>query len=86
MNIVFHKHFEKMTQKLPLKVKQKLVERMALFCSDPSNSQLRSHALHTPYQGSYSIDVTGDYRAVYQLVDNETALFTHVGTHSQLYR
>ena len=86
MNVVFHKSFMKMTQKLSPKVRQKMAERIELFTNDPLNSQLRNHALHTPYKGSYSIDITGDYRAIYQLVDDNTALFTHIGTHSQLYR
>jgi addiction module RelE/StbE family toxin len=86
MNVVFHKRFEKAAQKLPTKVKQKMVERISLFTNDPLNRQLRNHALNTPYKGSYSIDINGDYRAIYELVDNDTALFTHIGTHSQLYR
>jgi addiction module RelE/StbE family toxin len=86
MNVVFHKRFEKMANKLSPKVKQKMVERIELFTNDPLNSLLRNHALHTPYEGSYSIDITGDYRAIYVLVDDATALFTHIGTHSQLYR
>ena len=86
MNVIFHKRFEKAVQKLPPKVKQKIVERLSLFTNDPLNHQLRNHALNTPYKGSYSIDITGDYRAIYELVDDDTALFTHVGTHSQLYR
>jgi addiction module RelE/StbE family toxin len=86
MKVIFHKSFIKMAQKLSPKVKQKMSERIELFASDPLNSQLRTHALYTHYKGSYSIDITGDYRAIYQLVDDETALFTHIGTHSQLYR
>jgi addiction module RelE/StbE family toxin len=86
MNVVFHKRFEKMVQKLTPKVKQKMIERINLFTQDPLDKRLRNHALHTPYKGSYSIDITGDYRAIYELIDDETALFTHVGTHSQLYR
>jgi addiction module RelE/StbE family toxin len=86
MNVIFHKDFDKMSRKLLPKVKQKMVTRITLFGRDPLDASLRNHALHTPYKGSYSIDITGDYRAVYQLVDSQTALFTHVGTHSQLYR
>jgi len=86
MNVVFHKSFEKTVKKLPPKVKQKMIERLSLFSNDPLNRQLRNHALNTPYKGSYSIDITGDYRAIYELVDDNTALFTHIGTHSQLYR
>lgn len=86
MNVVFHKRFDKMAAKLTPKIKQKMVERITLFSADPLNSALRNHALHTPYKGSYSIDITGDYRAIYELIDDQTALFTHIGTHSQLYK
>jgi addiction module RelE/StbE family toxin len=86
MKVIFHKRFDKMAAKLSPKIKQKMVERITLFTSDPLNNRLRNHALHTPYKGSYSINITGDVRAIYELVDDETALFTHIGTHSQLYR
>lgn len=86
MNIVFHKRFDKMACKLSPKVKAKMIERITLFSKDPINSVLRNNALNTPYKGSYSINITGDYRAIYYLVDDQTAMFTHVGTHSQLYR
>ncbi len=86
MNAVFHKYFDKMASKLPPKVKAKMVERITLFSKDPLSYILRNHALSTPYKGSYSIDITGDYRAIYYLVDDQTAMFTHIGTHSQLYK
>ena len=86
MNIVFHSRFEKMASKLSPKVKQKMVERITLFSQNPLDARLRNHALHTPYKGSYSIDITGDHRAIYKLIDDQTAFFTHIGTHSQLYR
>ncbi len=86
MKVVFHKRFDKMAGKLPPKVKTKMVERITLFSKDPIDYMLRNHALNTPYKGSYSIDITGDYRAIYYLVDDQTAMFTHIGTHSQLYK
>ena len=86
MKVVFHRRFDKMAAKLSPKVKQKMVERITLFTSDPLDKQLRNHALRTPYEGSYSIDIAGDIRAIYELVDDETALFTHIGTRSRLYR
>ena len=75
-----------MASKLSKATKTKMVDRITLFSEDPLNPVLRNHPLHTPYKGSYSIDITGDYRAVYELIDDQTALFTHIGTHSQLYR
>ena len=86
MNVIFHKRFDKMASKLSPKVKAKMVQRVTLFSKDPLDYMLRNHALNTPYEGSYSIDITGDYRAIYSLVDDQTAMFTHIGTHSQLYK
>lgn len=86
MNVVFHKRFDKMAGKLSPKVKTRMIERITLFSKDPLSPLLRNHALNTPYQESYSIDITGDYRAIYYLVDDHTVMFTHIGTHSQLYR
>ena len=86
MNLVFHKRFDKMASKLSKTTKTKMVNRITLFSVDPLNPILRNHPLHTPYKGSYSIDITGDYRAIYELINDDTALFTHIGTHRQLYR
>lgn len=86
MNIIFHKRFDKLAGKLPPKIKPKMVERITLFSKDPLAQVLRNHALNTPYRGSFSIDITGDYRAIYYLIDEQTAMFTHIGTHSQLYK
>ena len=86
MNIVYSKQFLKTVRKLPPRVRTQLANRIELFGTNPLDERLRNHALHTPYKGSYSINVTGDYRAIYHLVDKQTALFTHIGTHSQLYR
>lgn len=82
MNIIFHKRFDKMAGKLPPKIKTKMTERITLFSKDPLADVLRNHALKTPYDDSYSINITGDYRAIYHLVDDHTALFTHIGTHT----
>ncbi len=79
MNVVFHKRFDKMASKLSPKIKAKMVERITVFSKDPLDNILRNHALNTPYRGSYSIDITGDYRAIYYLADDQTALFTHIG-------
>lgn len=86
MNVVFHKRFDKMAAKLPPKVKTQMVARITLFAKDPLEPALRNHSLNTPYKGSNSINITGDYRAIYHLVDAQTALFTHIGTHDQLYK
>ena len=86
MKVVYSKQFLKSATKLQPKIRDKLAERIELFATNPLDARLRNHPLHTPYKGSYSINITGDYRAIYNLVDDQTALFTHIGTHSQLYK
>jgi addiction module RelE/StbE family toxin len=86
MKITYSKQFLKTARKLSPKVQVQLADRIELFGLNPLHKQLKNHSLHTPYKGSYSINITGDYRAIYHLVDDQTALFTHIGTHSQLYR
>lgn len=86
MNVVFHKKFDKAFVKLSQKTKQQAIERIELFSANPADQTLRKHALNSPYKGSFSIDITGDYRAIFHYVSKDTALFTHIGSHSQLYR
>ena len=86
MKIVFHRDFEKALRKLPPQVREQTAVRIALFAKDPIDTKLRNHALKAQYRGYRSIDITGDYRAIYRLIGNSTAIFTHIGTHSQQYR
>lgn len=37
------------------------------------------------YAGLYSINITGDIRALYKKVGDTYAIFGFIGTHSQLY-
>ena len=86
MKITYSKQFLKTIRRLPPKIQAQLADRVELFGANPLDKRLRNHSLHTPYKGSYSINISGDYRAIYTLIDDRTALFTHIGTHSQLYR
>lgn len=85
MNVVFHKDFEKSFKRLPPKIKQKTVTQIALFKQNPWDPSLYNHPLRAEYDGYRSINITGDYRAFYRPVSENKAVFTHVGTHAQLY-
>lgn len=86
MKIVLHKRFEKRYVKLRSSEKEKFKARRNIFLVDPFNPVLNNHALSGKFEGYRSINITGDLRAVYTLIDNDTALFVTLGTHSQLYR
>ncbi len=46
---------------------------------------LNNHKLVGKYTGSRSINVTGDYRAIYEKRDSDSIYWAAIGTHSQLY-
>jgi len=82
--IVFTKKFEKMLKKLSPKDKDRAVVALANFAGGTSDSILRVHPLHGKYQGAYSINITGDLRAIYKN-KNGTYIFVKLGNHNQLY-
>lgn len=78
------KSFAKYYEKAPEKIKKAFKERFNIFLVDSSNTVLNNHALKGTYSGYRSINVTGDWRALYTVID-EIAVFRVLGTHSQLY-
>lgn len=86
MNIFFHKTFDKRFAKLPRKIQLKVLERLDVFRADPFDVTLDNHALIGRHQGSRSVNITGDYRAIFSVLSEEDFLFLDIGTHSQLYK
>lgn len=85
MKAKFHKTFAKQLGKYPNKTQIAFQKRLALFLDDPFNQLLANHLLSGRWLGYRSINITGDLRAIYELVGQETAFFVAFGTHSQLY-
>ena len=79
-----HKSFNKDYKKLTLRIKEKLKIRRNLFLSDSFQSILNNHELHGEYSGCRSINITGDYRAIY-FTKGDVAIFIRIGTHSELF-
>lgn len=85
MQYFLSKDFEKQFRKLPKKIRDKVIEQLQVFSVDQIDKQLNNHALHGVWANYRSIDVTGDIRAIYKLVDNKIAMFVTIGSHSKLY-
>ena len=68
------------------KIQQKFDERFLLFCENKNNQLLDLHKLTGQYLGKYSIDITGDYRAIFEHVGDDSVQFLRIGTHNQLYK
>jgi addiction module RelE/StbE family toxin len=70
--------------RLPLEIKQALRETLELFLENPTHEALRNHPLTEEYAGTWSIDVTADWRALYRK-DQGKIIFVKLGTHDELY-
>lgn len=82
----FSKAFKKQLSKLPRKIQNKFKERLEMFCGNNFDNELRNHQLKGKLKGFRSIDISGDYRAVYFEAGEGIIIFEAVGTHSQLYK
>lgn len=89
MKIEFSRQFRKAVKNLKQSQVRQLKQRLSLFQKQPNHSQLNNHALHGKLKGFYSINITGDIRAVYCIEKSKKSKtvikFDYLGTHSQLY-
>lgn len=86
MKIVLHRNFERQYAKLKKQTKARTKERLALFLRDEFHPLLNNHPLRGKYAGYRSINITGDYRALYRRGERDERVFTFIDTHSNLYR
>jgi len=87
MQVKFSKTFKKAYGKLDPKIRSAVDKRITLFIKDSTHPQLRNHSLKGELSGLRSIDITGDFRAVYRSLEAENSVcFELLGTHSELYR
>lgn len=89
--ISYSRSFIKQLEQAPTKIKIAFLRRRDIFEQNPNHPQLRNHALSGKRKGLRSINVTGDWRALYAVEAGTKnleiiALFQAIGTHSQLYK
>ena len=76
-------------KKVDVRVRKSFYESIKRFEQNPYDLHLDNHALEGEFAGLHSIDVTNDYRAIYEEVpwgDTEPiAYFFLLGTHKELY-
>lgn len=85
MQYILSKRFEKDFAKLPTATKKKAITTLEKFVENPQNPTLRNHGLSGKWKGYFSINVTGDTRAIYFVIENNVARFVAIGSHSELY-
>jgi len=88
MIIKYSPLFFKTLKKLDVRIRKSFKEQILLFSKNPNDPALNNHSLRREYQGLRSIDITADWRAIYEEKregGEETAYFVLIGTHKQLY-
>lgn len=85
MQIEYLPKFKKQYKKLSSKQKLQFIDRVTVFTENPKDPALRLHPLKGSYSGYWSINVSGDLRALFYYKDNSIVIFALIGTHSQLY-
>ena len=85
MKLNFSRRFEKQRGKLVKSVRHNLNERLRLLTEDCFHPLLENHPLHGAYVGCRSINITGDYRAVFYHESPDIIRFIAIGTHHELF-
>ncbi len=87
MMVGFHRSFEKDYKRLSVGVREQFKRHLALFMENPAHPLLRVHSLKGEYAGYATLNVTGDYRAMFRTVMEgvDGVVFVRIGTHSELY-
>jgi len=84
MRIDRSRRFKKQYKKLPKSIQARADVRIRLFVENPFNEILRNHPLSGEYSDCRSINITGDYRIIYEENDGRIELLL-IGTHDELY-
>lgn len=85
MQFFFKGKFDHSYEKLHPKVKERFKERRELFSREPNCKILNLHKLSGKYEGMWSINITGDYRAIFDKQENGLIVFVDIDTHSKLF-
>jgi addiction module RelE/StbE family toxin len=85
MQISFSKNFCKDYAKDPREIKKALKIRISLFKENKNERILNNHQLNGDLSSLRSINITGDWRALFA-DDNNVVSFVILDKHSNLYR
>ncbi|MFA5886317.1 MAG: type II toxin-antitoxin system mRNA interferase toxin, RelE/StbE family [Patescibacteria group bacterium] len=86
MQIEYSKKFIKEFKKCPANVKTNFKARLEIFVNDQYHSILNNHPLIGELRNYRSLNITGDWRAIFEEVGGgQMIYFVAIGTHSHLY-
>ena len=74
-----------MFNKQSRKIQDKFNERLLFFIKDRAHPLLNMHPLHGEWLGCKSINITGNIRAVFEEIGENSVEFVAIGSHPELY-
>ena len=86
MRLSLHRSFTKKYAKASPITQSRFKERRDLFIKESDHPLLHLHPLSGDRKGQWSINVTGDWRALFIYEDEQTIIFIDLDTHSNLYK
>jgi addiction module RelE/StbE family toxin len=85
MHIQYLPKFKRQYKKLPRSIQLQFDERLRLFMTDRTDPRLRLHPLKGDFAGYWSMNINGDFRALYVQSGETLIIFALIGSHSELY-
>ena len=85
MKIVESSKFTKKVAKLTSDLRRAYGERIVLFASNPYHPLLNNHKLSGDRKHQRSINITGDWRVIFEEYDENTVRLIDIDTHNNLY-
>lgn len=79
--IQYSKKFVKELRKLPKEIIDLAIKKEEIFKKNPLHTSLRLHELHGKLKGIWSITITGNYRIIFERMENGDILFISIGKH-----
>ena len=89
MRIIYDPAFIEKLKNTNVRIRKSFREKITIFQHNPSDPILDNHALQRELTGYRSIDITPDYRAIFEELreGEETIYFFFLfGTHKELYK
>lgn len=88
MKLQYDPDFIKQLKKINVRIRKCFLKQIYIFQINPNDESLRNHELHGEWKGHRSINITADWRALYEEIHEGqelVAYFSYIGTHKDLY-
>ena len=80
----FKRNYKKLI-KHNLELENKFQNKVEIFQSNPFHQSLKTHKLSGKLQNYWAFSINLEFRIVFRFIDDNSVLFTAIGTHDDVY-